>query len=218
MGLTVACVQVGNYEGRGAQYVNNLAAMVRRNITRPYRFVCLTDDPKGLHDGIEAKPLPSIILRGWWAKLYLFAPNVFPVGERVLYFDLDTLILDNIDDYADYGGEFAGLGCFRSHRIFGSGLMAWPAGSVDHIWTDWMSAGRPVGDGADDSWIASVHPDAVRIQRKLQGVVSYKFHKCAKGPPEGARIVCFQRRPKPHECTNWVKQVWTDGGGAAGRA
>ena len=214
MGLTVACVQVGNYEKCGAEYVNKLAAMVRRNITVPYRFACVTDDASGLDDGIEVIQPPTNIrnIKGWFTKLYLFAPGTFPKGERIVYLDLDTLILTNIDDFASYGGPFAGLGQFREKvggGPFGSGLMLWEAGSVDHIWTEWVRLAHPLGDGTDDSWIAAQVPQASRIQRVLPGVVSYKFHKCRDGPPKGARVVCFQRRPKCHDCgAKWVSEVW----------
>jgi len=42
--LTVACVNHGNYLGRGDQYVNTLHAMVRRNLSREFDFVCLKDE------------------------------------------------------------------------------------------------------------------------------------------------------------------------------
>jgi len=210
MTVTIACVNAGNYQGRGVEYVSNLAAMIRRNVTVPYRFVCLTDDEDSsyLDDGIETINLPERRM-GWWAKLYLFVPGLFDNGVRVFYLDLDTLIIANIDDLASYDGPFAGLGCFRAHRLFASGFMAWPAGSVDHIWTDWIRQGRPMPGNADDVWIDQVCPHAVRLQRKFSGIVSYKFHKCKDGPPKGARIVVFQRQPKPHNCgSEWVSRVW----------
>jgi len=202
MGLTVACVQVGNYEGRGAEYVNKLYLMARRNITLPFRFACLTDDASGYLSDVDAISVPTDIrnIKGWFSKLCLFMPGVFPKGERVFYLDLDTVIVGNIDDFACYDGFFAGLGDFRSFRLFGSGVMLWEAGTVDHLWTEWVRQNHPLGDGADDTWIGQQEPKAVRIQRKLDGIVSYKFHKCRDAPPKGARICVFQRRPKPHEC------------------
>ena len=209
--LHIACVQVRNYEGRGAEYTAKLAAMVRRNVSTPYRFICVTDDPCLEIEGVETILAPTNLrnLRGWFTKLYLFAPGVFPKGERVLFFDLDTLILGNIDDFASYAGPFAGLGDHRTGGgNFGSGIMLWEAGTADCIWTEWVRQGCPLGDGTDDSWIAS-QTDPVRINRKLPGIVSYKFHKCRDGPPKAARIVVFQRRPKVHDCgAKWVEKVW----------
>ena len=43
-----------------ADYVNRLYSMVARNIRRPFRFVCLTDDNLGLGANIESFPLPEL--------------------------------------------------------------------------------------------------------------------------------------------------------------
>lgn len=208
--LNVACVSVGNYQKCGAKYVNCLYAMCRRHITVPFRFVCLTDDAARLHAAIEVIPKPANAW-GWWCKIALFAPGAFPAGARVLFFDLDTLIVANIDDLAAYDGTFAGLGCARSNRLFSSGVMAWQAGTADRIWLDWLAAGQPLPGNGDDEWIDRVRPDAVRLQRKFPGIYSYKFHKCQSGPPADARIIYYQRMPKPHNCgAPWVAEHWNE--------
>ena len=47
--LHIVCVQSGNYQERGAEYVNILHDSVRRNLARDTegKFVCFTDDPTG---------------------------------------------------------------------------------------------------------------------------------------------------------------------------
>ena len=208
----VCCVAVRNYQRRQAEYVNKLAAMVRRNLSLPFRFVCVTDDPSGLTADIETIQAPVHLrgAQGWFTKLYLFSPGLFPHGSRVVFFDLDTLVMANIDDFAAYGGPFAMLGGFSReyHGRFGSGIMLWEAGTLDHVWTKWLAQNCPIGDGTDDSWIVSQtnpHP----LQQKLPGIVSFKFHKCRDGMPQAARVCVFQRRPKPHDCeAKWVDQVW----------
>lgn len=209
--LHVACVQVRNYQGCGARYVNCLRAAARRHIGVPFRFVCLTDDPAGLHPEIETLPKPENAY-GWWCKLALFAPNAFPKGERVLFFDLDTLLLANLDDLAAYDGPFAGLGCARSNRIFSSGVMAWPAGSVDYIWTEWLKAGQPILGGGDDEWIDKItRSGAIRLQPRFPGFYSYKYHKCREEPPLGARLIYYTKGVKPHNCgAPWVAQHWNE--------
>ena len=107
----ICCVQAGNYQGRGAEYVNNLHDMVLRNMPpqTPFRFICFTDNPDGLDEGIDVRPLPEQGLEGWWNKLALFKKGVFPEGERVVYFDLDTLIINALDDIVAYDGTLACL-------------------------------------------------------------------------------------------------------------
>lgn len=212
MGLIVSCVAVNRYERQQAKYVNCLYAAAKRHITLPFLFMCLTDDATGFKEGIETIP-PEPGPGGWWQKIALLKPGKLPKGERILNIDLDTLILANIDDLAAYDGPFAGLGCFRAHRQFASGIMAWEAGTVDFMWTEWAKRGYPLMGGADDVWMDHINPNAVRIQRRLPAgyIVSYKWHKCQDGPPEGARICVYQRRPKIHDCGSaWVAQHWTE--------
>ena len=41
-------------------YVNRLFAAVTANLTGPFKFVCLTNEPQGLHSDIEHFPLPDL--------------------------------------------------------------------------------------------------------------------------------------------------------------
>jgi hypothetical protein len=209
MSLTICCVETNNYAGRGFDYVRALRNAVRKRVTAPHRFVVLTDAPykyKGVCDAIQAPANAP----GWWSKLALFRKGLFDT-ERTLFFDLDTLIIANIDDLAAYDGPFAGLGDFRDGKgRFCSGVMAWPNdGALHHIWEKWLAADCPNMAGGDDHWINAVHPGAAHLQFEIPGIVSYKFHHCKDQPPDGARIVCFQREPKPHNCeSEWVRFVW----------
>lgn len=73
--LTVACVRWG--DKYGPEYVERLAAGVRRYLRRSHRFVCYTDDVEALRRkaGIVAVPLGSGggKWRGWWHKAFLFS-------------------------------------------------------------------------------------------------------------------------------------------------
>ena len=51
----VLCVKWGSKFS--ADYVNRLYNMVERHLTLTHRFICLTDDPTGLHPLIETRPL-----------------------------------------------------------------------------------------------------------------------------------------------------------------
>ncbi len=203
---TIACVRVG--KKYGAEYVTKLASMCRRYVTVPHRFACLTDKPEELDHGIEPHTVTGEAW-GWWVKLELFKPDQFPRGERILYIDLDTVIIDNIDDLAGYGGPFAGLGCARSNRLFSSGLLAFEAGAQDRIWTEWLRAGKPILGNGDDEWIDKQMPHAHRLQHHFKGLYQYKYHKCSVAPPKDARVIYFAREPKPHNCgSDWVRDAW----------
>lgn len=216
--VTICCVQAGDYQGRGAQYVNVLYDMVLRSLPagRPYSFVCFTDAPSGLHADIDARALPEPGLSGWWNKLALFKRGVFAEGERVFFLDLDTLVISALDSILTYGGKFAALRDFYRPDGLGSGLMSWVPECNYDIWDRWEAAGRPMPAGGDQSWIEEVRTDADRWQNLFAGqVVSYKVH-CNPYPPKGAAVVCFHGEPRPHNCTQkWVQDAWKVGGAGA---
>ena len=209
--LTVCCVETGNYKGRGRDYVHALANGVRRHVTVPYRFACLTDNPDGLDDRIEVLTPPDGLKgSGWWNKLFLFSPGLFRDADRILFFDLDTIILKNIDDIASYDGGFAGMGNFRNGGWpFSSCMMAWQNGTMTHLWSDWNALGRPVTTYGDDEFIRNHEPNTAKLNRIFPGIQSYKFHKL-KSDPKDARVVIFVQRPKPHDLIeDWVRASWT---------
>jgi hypothetical protein len=107
--LRIICLNAENYLGMGKQYVEILHDMVMRNLAGGHegKFVCFTDDPEPYAVGIEKRELPCLGLNGWWNKLSLFRDDLFPEGDRILYFDLDTLITGRLDEIVKYDGEFA---------------------------------------------------------------------------------------------------------------
>ncbi len=222
--LTVACVKWGDMYGAG--YVNNLHQMLRRSLAGQFRFNCFTDNIAGLdasmrwHNGrlleIAPRALPGNLI-GWWNKLWLFSPGLFPAGSRVLYLDLDTVLLDDITAIAQCTSEFAILRDFYRPRGLGSGVMMWEAGRMTDIWDGFMADGYPDLPGGDQSYIEiAAHrkwghrlPADCILQNLYPGAfVSYKV-ECADGPPLGARVVCFHGQPKPHNCgAGWIDRHW----------
>jgi len=223
-------VNAGNYCGMGAEYVNRLYDMVSRNLPEGFeaRFICFTDDATGLNEGITAKPLPVEGLTGWWNKLALFKEGVFDNGDRVIFFDLDTVIVSKLDDIVKYDGPFAILRDFYRPGGLGSAVMAWEVSVAYHqIWDNWNCDGRPEIPGGDQAWLELFFTIDGPLRRYntltyniLQDLfpdnfVSYKVH-AQHGIPKGARVVCFHGIPRPHHVIgNWVEKVWKVGGGSA---
>lgn len=218
--LTICCVKGGDLYG--PEYVNNLFDMVSRNLrAMPGRFVCFTDDASGIDTRVQCEPLP-LSLEGWWNKLYLFKPGVFKEGERVLYFDLDTLILGDIDEIAGFIAPFAMLRDFYRPDHWASGVMAFTVGKeTAQIWNRWLSANKLRIDGGDQAWIEKILIERSIKPELLQDIfpgqfVSYKADCLGVAPKRGTRIVCFHGHPRPHECgADWVKGVWRVGGWTA---
>lgn len=215
--LTFVCLKAG--AAFGAEYVNILYDMVSRNLSkRDARFVCLTDDPAGLNTRIVTMPLPTD-LETWWGKLYLFKRGVFQDGERVIFLDLDTLIVGSLNDLANYDGEFATLNDFYRPERVGPAVMLWRAGGkASAIWDAWEAAGKPRNPMGDLWWINQLDGGRFAAEAdKLQALyprqfVSFKAH-CHPLMPKGAKVVCFHGQPRPHNCTaEWVQHVWKEGG------
>jgi uncharacterized Rossmann fold enzyme len=214
--LNVVAVNWKNYAGRGTEYANILFDSIRRNLPDGFagRFIVFTDDTKsgGYNEGIWLRSLPDN-LEGWFNKLYLFRPGLFPPGDRVLYLDLSILITGPLDAIAAYDGPFATLRDFYRPDGLQSAVMAWRAGDHTDIWKSYQAAGCPTDDpGGDQSWIERTQlQTAVRLQDVFpDAFVSYKL---INGPPEKASIVKFHGQPKPHEITTgWVPEVWKIGG------
>ena len=112
----VLCLKWG--KRYGAEYVNRLYRAVRANLSQPFRFVCVTDDPTGLDDGIDAQPLPEkpewfrINARypRWpniYLKLFVFSPGFAGLEGPTLFLDIDQIITGDLDCFFDYRpGEF----------------------------------------------------------------------------------------------------------------
>lgn len=160
--LTVACVLVRGHVAFSVEYVERLASMARRHISREFEFVCLTDKPKQLPKDVRAVKIdtPQLGMKGWWAKIELFRPGRF--GGRVLYLDLDTLIVAPLDPIIDYPAEFAlapdGAPNFKGSeglavvKRYNSSVMIWDWDVVADLQRKWTPkvAARLWGD---QDWI-----------------------------------------------------------------
>ena len=210
--LTIACVKWG--KRFNVCYVNILYEMVRRHLPAdyPFNFMCFTDDPIGLHPAISPHLLPDGVI-GWWNKLYLFKEGIFKAGQRVLYFDLDTLITGSLEDIVNYQGAFALLQDFYRPEGYGSGVMLWEGGTCHQLWSSYEAAARPILAGGDQEWIEKTYPKADILQNLFPGAFASYKADCNPFPPEGTRVVCFHGDPKQDDCNaQWVRDIWKIGG------
>jgi len=148
--LAVVCVKWG--ARYGAEYVNRLFAGVRRHLPgMPFDFICFTDDAEGLEEEIESRPLPGG-LQLWWGKAYLFSDEAGLDGRRVLFLDLDQVVVGSLAAIAAYRGAFAilgteGIACELAAGGYNSSVMAWEASPFF----------RPVYSGLDTAALKFVH-------------------------------------------------------------
>ncbi len=109
----VVCMKWG--KKYSPDYVNILYHMVKRNLTVPFRFICMTEHPEGIEKEIDVLPLPAFDEPGpedykkcqAWQKLSLFADPLYDIQGKILFFDLDIVVIDNIDCFFSYSNKLA---------------------------------------------------------------------------------------------------------------
>lgn len=209
--VTVACVLKGGGP-YNPEWVRRLYVGVDSNLGR-FRFVCLTDSHKThFRDlpGVDVIPLKHG-WPGWWSKLELFRPDVFRPEDRILYLDLDTLIYGDLEEIAAYEGSFAMLSDFYRPQTVASGVMAWGGEDGYEVYERFLAGGARPQPGRSDPFYARVFGSGIaRLQSLFPGqIFSLKAH-CMKGPPRGARLICFHGRPRPNDpMAGWAHKAWS---------
>lgn len=184
--LTVACVNVQNYLGRGDLYVAKLKSMVSRHVLQPFAFECITASDKP----------------GWWAKVDLFQPGRF--AGRVMAFDLDTVITGPLDVLAATKGTVHLTDWGWAKNMYGNAVMVWDAGEHEDIYKKYTPAVAKRLRG-DNEWMFELGGWPA-LPKGMN--VSYRYHAIAR-PPAGAVTVSMHGKPKCHEITaGWVPQYW----------
>jgi hypothetical protein len=229
MNTSVVCIKWGTKYP--AEYVNRLARSVRRCLTIPHRFVCLTDDPRGIDSEVETKPFTED-LPGWWNKVALFKSRIHDLTGTLLYLDLDMVVIRNIDAIFRYPGEFVAVPTFRRAGEFGSALMRFEIGSHQRVWElfqcraervmveiygdqNWINAccTRTKGHEYTDR-VRALWPEVTPERDVLEPLPVHWFPDYKGGLSEGpqrllddARIIVFHGRPMVHE-VEWVARLW----------
>ena len=217
--VTVACVWVQGNVPYSSDYVSRLQAGVRRHLRRPHTFVCLTDQPWALRDVATIPIQGPGDLPGWWSKVKLFDHTLGWSG-RVLYLDLDSLVVGDLDPLLDFdasfallphGGSFQGRAGLKVVPRFNSSVMVWDAGAwaPSDLWTDWTPgvARRLWGD---QDWIGERYPHAATLPGtwcpRLSDITA------AGGPPFASETrVILSKKPKNHVAAAqypWFDVLW----------
>jgi len=227
--VNIVCVNWGTKYS--SDYVVRLYHMVRNNTSRDFKMYCLTDNVDEYKDPILPVKL-EVGFEGWWNKMQMFKTGVLPEGEY-LYFDLDTVIVDNLDCFFDFNG----FGITRDfinpdHGLLGgkeynSSVMRFTQDEA--LWNyfqfnqlSWEQAQQKVPFFGDqnvissylnkagfnspfpDSWIWSFKIGEIRGRRPLD----FSRYFGAKIPPHG-KVCVFHGHPNPHEVKlEWVREHW----------
>jgi hypothetical protein len=211
----------------GPEYTNRLASMVKRNLTLPYRFICLTDDPTGLDAHIETRPLPAFIkIEGpdrAWPKISVFQKELFDIKGRTLFLDVDVVLTGNIDALFTYPGEFLIIRDWITKMPIGnSSVFRFEAGAhsglLDNFLANYVNIQKEVRN--EQEYISKELYAANKLDYwPEEWCVSFKYHcmyRCPlnllyppEPPPETARIVVFHGHPNPIDAVEGNTRHWT---------
>lgn len=217
----VCCLKYGT--AYPADYANVLFNAVRKSIRRKFRFLCLTDQPEGLLPGIEALTIPDLGLRseqwfvgGVWPKLGIYDRHFHGLKGRMLFIDLDMVVLRDIDSFFEEPGHFIGIdagpgwGRRPASTVppqLGSGIVAFDVGAHGML-ADRFRADR---DGVmsrfrtEQAFTAATLPDirfwpdgwVISFKRTLRRPLGLDLVMSPKAPPPSAKVLAFHGKPRP---------------------
>lgn len=167
--LTWYWQQPGGRARYTAQHVNILAAMVRRNLSMPHTFACVTDIPEGIDPSIEIIAPPRDF-EDWripsWGKdkpqclrrIAMFAPDAAKsFGERFVCMDLDCVVTGQLDPMFETDAPFKIAVGTGKGRPYNGSMMLITAGARSQVYERFTLAGAIEAGktfvGSDQAWI-----------------------------------------------------------------
>jgi hypothetical protein len=228
--VNVLCIKWGTKYG--PEYVNKLRSMVARNLSRPHRFVCLTDDRSGIEADIEVHDLPPIGIpdfdqrKPWtkahgWLKLTSFANPLYDLSGPTLFIDLDVVIVDSIDCFFESEGEFLVIKEWDKRDETGNtSVYRYTIGrhldALNYLRDNQEAALKAVRN--EQEFITGFLARQSKLRYWPEGwCVSFKRHCVQKGlagwfsPPRippGARIIAFHGKPNPPDAIAGISGKW----------
>ena len=227
--VNIVCLKWG--KRYPASFTNILYASVKRHLHRPFRFVCLTDNPEGLSKGIDAQPLPecpgeAVLRVGRWpnifVKLCLFKDGLANLQGPTLFFDVDVVIQQDIDCFFDY---LPGKNCiihnwvelrkrlFRPRpRIGNSSCFRFEAGKSQYIYDTFL---REMDQAVDRAYYPTEQAFMTHAMREVhwwpeQWVRSFKrtcvlplpFNLLFTPRKPNTRVLVFHGNPDPDQAVS----------------
>jgi hypothetical protein len=219
-----------------AAHVNTLASMVRRNYSAPHRFVCVTDDPAGLAEGVEHVPMWDDFVSAvtphhgrnpsCYRRLKLFAPDAGKIfGPRMLLLDLDMVLTGDVTSLWDRPQDVVflkgswGRDPRQTAQPYNGAMLMLRAGTRPKVYTEFDPINSPQLSfkagfrGSDQGWYGYILGPHEATWSRADGVYSYRLdirrHNQGRLPPD-ARIVNFHGAYDPWSAEaqklKWVRE------------
>lgn len=180
-----------------ADYVNKLYSMIQRNIKRPFRLICYTENKEGIIPEVEVYDLPPFNFPEEWQwrayrkkSLTRAVLHPFKEGERFLFLDLDVVITGSLDEMFDYETDKDFIICYNWTRgkgkIGNSSVTMMRVGALNHVIED-----------LEKDPVKYVNQYKTASQEYMSAKVIEKYGKLTFWPDEWCRsfqIHCMQWR------------------------
>lgn len=214
-------------------HVNRAINMISRNCSIPHRFTLVTDDIDGAKaarrwepNDVDVTMLPIdkklLALGGCWPKLMLYQPQARErFGERLLYVDLDSVVLRDIAPLAsDHDIRFMRATSSSASMHYNAGMILLRTGTRNVLWEKFRheDAARLVAENdinaTDQWWICKTLGAGEATWSEADGVVSYrKYALAGVDLPQQTRIVMFPGPfdpsvPRVREQHRWIRDHW----------
>jgi len=208
-----------------AYYVNNVYAGVKKYLHRPFRFVCITDDAKGLDQGVETVAiLPDPHMKMAWPnvfmKLSLTADGAAGLIGPTLFLDIDIAITGDLDCFFDY---MPGKNCIihnwvearktilqKAPAVGNSSVFRFEAGKSNYIYETFLAE---MDRAIDKRFFRTEQAFLTYAMKEVywwpaEWVRSFKRHSMWTFPlnyflpptlPTHCRILAFHGKPDPDE-------------------
>lgn len=216
----------------GPETVNILKQCVKRHYKKPHRFVCITDDPKGLDPDIKVVPLWNLhgdIINphgqenpSCYRRLRMFSPDAQKLfGKRFVSLDLDTVITGDLSPLWDRSEDIVLYGDTNPSTYYNGSMLLMTAGCRPQVWEDFNPKKSPLISkaagqfGSDQGWISYKLGPGEKKWTADDGVISFRLHirnLHGRRLPEKARVVMFHGECDPWsplaQSLGWVKENW----------
>lgn len=221
--INCACVIHGS--GYSWEYVDKLYSMLTRNLTSPFRLHVYTEPERYVPENMIKHELIDLGVSGpkksWWYKLQLFNRKHF--CGPLLYFDLDVVITDCIDQLVQHSPDY--LWAPRdfqrlwspSHTGINSSVMWWNTEKFHDVWTTFKQQDFSLLQRrypGDQDFLSDIITQDRRRFFDEHLIRSWKwecldggydvYRRTSRTPGSGtklngANVLVFHGKPNPHE-------------------
>lgn len=211
----------------GSAQVNTMAAMLRKHVTVPYKFCCITDNSSGIDLDIEIIPMWNDLadMGHCYRRLKAFSKEAETlIGKRFMSIDLDSVILGNIDSFVSAPEDFVIVRDTQPPTPYNGSMFLLTAGSRAQVWEqfDPVESPRRGRDlrycACDQAWIGACLGTHERVWTGADGVKSFRNEvilKQSSSPLPTDKIVFFHGSKKPWDGVvqnnfSWIKEHYQD--------